>query len=164
MDLGGAILSLIVGLIVSYASARFYVGQTKADLIKEYANRLNERKWETYAKFGQLVDDLLRATESDNFDSDESKTTLRNKLHTISSELLLVGSDAVIRAYTLFEAHPGLDNLMEIILCMRTDLGYESKGVSKTSLKRLYVKAIPDASANTQENIHEQLDRRAGRR
>jgi H+/gluconate symporter-like permease len=91
------IVASIPAVVAAYFSARFYTRQAKADFQKEFENKLNERKWQTYTEFAGIVRQVLEASKKpqNKRQSDEFAT----KLMGFAGSLWIVGSDEVIHAF-----------------------------------------------------------------
>ena len=95
------LINILTAAVTSIFTAAFaYWGfwrQAKAELEKEYQKRFNEKKWNTYTEFTISLRKMLekaqaRESESLSFSIDES-------LMNLATELLLVGSDDVVKAF-----------------------------------------------------------------
>ena len=81
-----AITAGLAGVFGSWVHIR----RIKAELKKEYASRLNERKWEVYTKYAMWTSDRIsHLNEKDAY----------KEFSRISADLALVASDKVLKAH-----------------------------------------------------------------
>jgi hypothetical protein len=85
--------SIIVALATAFFSSRFYIFQAKADLEKElkkeFESRFNERKWEAYTGFANIVRETLQSSKDQKLR--QKLPQLTSRLYEFTSKLWLVG-------------------------------------------------------------------------
>jgi hypothetical protein len=145
------IVAALPGIITAYFGTRFYTRQAKADLQKEFENKLNERKWKTYTDFAEMVRYMIEAAK--NSQNTRVMDDFGSKLMGFAGSLWIVGSDEVIRAFNDWrkiqqgvngkapDPKEGLIKLFDIIVAMRRDLGYTG---SQTNARDLLATFIND--------------------
>ena len=144
MDWSSMVITILPGVIValttSYFSARFYSHRVRAELQKEFESRFNERKWEVYMQFAEIIRKLLENTKTNEDKAQKEFRRIIHDLYGFTSNLWLVGSDEVVSAFLEWqknsraaansrEAIAGLDplyKLADILIAMRKDLGYST--------------------------------------
>lgn len=141
--------SIILALATAFFTSRFYAHQMRAELQKEFESRFNERKWEVYTGFADIVREVIRSGKSDRLQRDLPK--LIDKLLQFTSGLWIVGSDEVVEAFTEWqrysrsvegkETNPleGLAKLTDILIEMRKDLGYKSSKIRSEDLLATFI-------------------------
>jgi hypothetical protein len=153
-----SLFGILAAIIAAFVSSALYARKTRADLQKEFANRANERKWETYSKFGKIISDVFIAAKNNRLDREMSKIT--QEMMSVVGSLWIVGSDKVIDAYTDWQSHSrrvtqgeesndshqNLVKLAQIVVEMRKDLGYRSDQAQAKDLISIYV---PDINENS---------------
>jgi hypothetical protein len=152
-DIATTILTSVVTSLVTALLA--YVGygrKMKADLQREYASRFNERKWEAYTGFADMLRQLFESTAKGKSDRVIPKIT--GRLYEFASELWIAGSDEVFDAFNRWlrecrapgEREPGstesLVSLAHVIVEMRKDLGYASTTITPKDLLTPFVTDI----------------------
>ena len=149
------LVSILGAFATSYFAFRFYAPRVKADLQKEFESRFNERKWETYIDFVDIMYEALESVKAGRIDRDMKKIV--RKLNAFVTRLLIVGSDEVVEALSewmrysrgageeeLSSTPEGLVKLMAIVIKMRKDLGYESSKVRPKDLLATFVTDIDE--------------------
>lgn len=136
----------------------------KADLEKEYQSRFNERKWELYVKFANIV---RRQIESIKLPKDKQPKELQNvikELYGFVGELWIIGNDNVVEAFNIWRRTSLGDNnstehaeklkplvdLMQIVIEMRRDLGYESSQIKPEDLLRTFINDLAEQTKQTE--------------
>jgi hypothetical protein len=142
------LISIITAGITAILAYFGFWRQAKAELMKEYQSRFNERKWNTYFKIIQsisIINEIKVLTLEEKF----FKTTINapdpQKIEELKikngelgsqlwDEVLLTGSQDVIMAYMDWEIEQAgkssvddnvLDRQLKLLNCMRVDLGME---------------------------------------
>lgn len=143
------IVSIIGAFTASYFSYRYYKPRLRADLQKEFESRFNERKWEAYTQFADILYEVLDASGTKKFNSELPKAIRR--MRKFLSQLWVVGSDEVMRAVSDWfiysnqdkeekeSTSEGLTKLMNILIMMRKDLGYSSSQIGPVDLLRTFI-------------------------
>lgn len=141
-------LKLVVPALIAFISsvfvARYSIAVTlKNELKKETESRFNERKWEVYTRFSDLIREVLLSTKAKN-DKDRLKkqADLGLELINITSELWLVASNKVLDAFVQYKQITTrqskdiqdplavMEIVLNIIIEMRRDLGYDRTDIS----------------------------------
>jgi hypothetical protein len=159
MNIENVILPLIVSIVgaftASYFSYRYYRPRLRADLQKEFESRFNQRKWEIYQEFANILYEVLDKSATKRFESELPKVI--KKLRKFLSQLWIIGSDDVVEAVSDWfiysnrekqsEDSPveGLEKLMTIIIEMRKDLGYSSSQIGPRDLLRTFITDLEEA-------------------
>jgi hypothetical protein len=143
------VVSIIGAFTASYFSYRYYKPRLRADLQKEFESRFNERKWEAYQQFADILYEVLDTTGTKKFNNELPKVIRR--LRKFLSQLWVVGSDDVMRTvsdwfmYSNKEPEEkdssveGLIKLMNILIMMRKDLGYSTSQIGPVDLLRTFI-------------------------
>lgn len=71
--------------------------QLQADMQKEYSSRFNERKWETYEHFANIISRLMKNVGNKQLQQKQSK--IIEELYDFTGKLWIVGGDNVIEAF-----------------------------------------------------------------
>ncbi len=66
-----SVFSVVIALITAVVGSFLYVRQAKQDLQREYEQRFNERRWESYTRFGDLFTKLLIDSKGKKVNADE---------------------------------------------------------------------------------------------
>lgn len=123
--------------------------QFQADLQKEFSSRFNERKWETYEHFADIIRRLMESVGNPRLKQKQPKIV--QELYGFTGNLWIIGGDNVIRAFNDWrksapneDANAGqqmemLILLMQIVIEMRKDLGYESSAILPEDLLRTFI-------------------------
>jgi hypothetical protein len=123
--------------------------QFQADLQKEFSSRFNERKWETYEHFANIIRRLMENVSNKHLKQNQSK--IIQELYGFTGNLWIIGGDNVIRAFNDWRrSAPSEDAdigqkmqmlilLMQIVIEMRKDLGYESSAILPEDLLRTFI-------------------------
>ncbi len=131
--------------------------QFQADLQKEFSSRFNERKWETYEHFSDIIRRLMEGVSNPRLKKDQAK--IIQELYGFTGKLWIIGGDNVIKAFNDWRktgVTEGSDSsqkiqililLMQIVIEMRKDLGYESSAVSSEDLLRTFINDFDQAMA-----------------
>jgi|GEM_PF-2494031 len=147
-----SLLSIILALATAFFTSRFYAHQMRAELQKEYESRFNERKWEVYTGFADIVRQVIRSGKSERLRRDLPK--LIDQLLQFTSGLWIVGSDEVVEAFTEWQRYSRsveqkeinslepLEKLTTILIEMRKDLGYKSSKISPKDLLATFITDI----------------------
>lgn len=142
----------LVALATAYFSSRFYAHRAKADLRKEFQSRFNERKWDTYTQFADIVRQVIESGKKDRVQRDLPKVIAR--LYGFTSSLWLVGSDEVVEAFLEWQRYSRsiedgkpkgiepLSKLTDILIEMRKDLGYDSSKLQSIDLLATFITDI----------------------
>lgn len=143
------IVSVIGAFTASYFSYRYYKPRLRAGLQKEFESRFNERKWEAYTQFSDILYEILDTSGTKKFNNELPKSIRR--LRKFLSQLWVVGSDDVMRAVSdwfVYSNHledvkentaEGLVKLMNILIMMRKDPGYSTSQVGPVDLLRTFI-------------------------
>ena len=139
------LVSVTSAIITSLLAARRYKLQIQADLQKEYESRFNERKWEIYIGFSDIIRKLMESTKAKNLDKNMPK--IISGLYEFTGKLWIVGSDDVVRSYNNWRAlsqkaeNAGSEekmkmmvDMMQIVIEMRKDLGYSNSKIGPEDL------------------------------
>jgi hypothetical protein len=120
--------------------------EIKADLQKEYDTRFNERRWETYLHFSKIIRKMMEATKAKKLE--EIMPEIVADLYQFSGELLLVGSNDVVKSFNKWRANSEPSNkeqqlemmrsMMGILIEMRKDLGYSAR-ISPDEFLRIFI-------------------------
>jgi hypothetical protein len=126
----GVIIDLLTtaatALITAYITFWVNWKKARADLENEFQRRFNDKKWEVYTEFTKF----LRHYSNRNFG--DSGNDSDDELGLLASQILLAGSDKVVRAFQLWResarVHGNSDEtarekLFHLVLEMRKDLG-----------------------------------------
>ncbi len=70
-------ISVIGAFTTAYFSYRYYKPRLRADLQKEFESRFNERKWEAYQQFADILYEVLDSTGTKKFDNELPKVIRR---------------------------------------------------------------------------------------
>lgn len=131
--------------------------QFQADLQKEYSSRFNERKWETYEHFADIIRRLMESIRNKRLQKKQPE--IMEELHSFTGKLWIVGGDNVIEAFNDWrKSAPSEDadtsdkmqllvKLMQIVIEMRKDLGYESSIITPEDLLRTFINDFDKAMA-----------------
>jgi len=139
------VVSILGSVLLSALGSFLYVRQARIDLVNEYEKRFNEKKWKTYLDFTTNVLKQLRLAATQDYDSESAADI---ELNSLTAELLLVGSDAVVIAYRQwrkFEQVNGqrdtetLNLLFRVVIEMRRDLGNSKTQVNLDHLLGMLV-------------------------
>jgi hypothetical protein len=130
------VAALVTGVLVAFATAfftsRFYVHRARADLEKEFQGRFNERRWDVYSQFAEILLDLIHSDRSQALDVQAA--AVGERLRAFIGRVWLVGSDDVIRGIiawrkssqgqtVMVRGTSGLVALANVLVAMRRDLG-----------------------------------------
>lgn len=158
-----ALITIVSSLILAYATARLQIYHAKADLQKEMDSRFNERRWEVYIAFADLIRQLwLTSQVTNERDKARAMATIYKQLHEISNKLWIIGSDDVIKAvaewmrYLRSSNAGGVDTfvlLNDIILAMRRDLGNRNTDVTYQDMFTAIINNIDTVFAENKEQI-----------
>lgn len=129
--------AILIALATAFFSSRFYAFQAKADLQKEFGVKFNEQRWQAYQEFTGIFTEILEGIRKKNLQNKTDK--LSSRMNDLSINLLLVGSDDVIKAFAHWKRYSHnvemgsetdktkvLPIMMQILIEMRKDLGYET--------------------------------------
>ena len=158
MDAATIFTSLLISIAgafaTSYFAYRFYSPKLKAELQKEYKSRFNERKWEAYTEFANIIYQVLDNNNEEDFEED--LPTYTSQLHEFLSKLWIVGSDEVVnsvnewlrysRKHSYDEQKTGesLVRLINIVIEMRKDLGYKESQIRPKDLLTTFITDVDD--------------------
>ena len=141
------IVSILGSVLLSAIGSFLYVRQAKIDLVNEYEKRFNEKKWKTYLEFATNVVKQVNAASTPEHNLVSAADM---ELDSLTAELLLVGSDAVVisyRQWRQFEQVNGkrdtetLYALFDVVIEMRKDLG---NSATKVNLEHLLGMLVPN--------------------
>ena len=85
--------SVIVPIIVSVISNQGLLRKTKIEIKNQFEKKYNEKRWETYSGFLILINSMFESPNA-------SIHLIETNLQKIGAELLLVGSQDTIEAYS----------------------------------------------------------------
>jgi len=141
-NISGLLASIIVAILTAFVTGFItfwgFWRQAKADLDKEYQSRFNTKKWEVYTEFTKLLHGFLT-----NNSADLAGTTQQQDEIVLASQLVLIGSDEVVRAFRDWressmaygKSHAvAKEKLFNLVAKMRNDLGIK---YSKLALEDL---------------------------
>lgn len=140
--------------------------QFQADLQKEFTSRFNERKWETYEHFADIIRRLMESVSNQRLKKEQSK--IIQELYGFTGNLWIIGGDHVIRAFNDWRKAGSNENtdssekmqllilLMQIVIEMRKDLGYESSVVQPEDLLRTFINDFDVAMARHNMNTEQE--------
>lgn len=135
-----SLFSILAGIIAAFVSSTFYAQRTKTDLQKEYDTKFNDRKWEAYTHFAQIVSDILLAVKQGKSDELEKFVA---QLYEFTRQLWIVGSKDVVEAFIEWrrygqsedrDSKEYLIQLGNIIIAMRKDLGYSTDNIKSAEI------------------------------
>ncbi|NWG35673.1 MAG: hypothetical protein HXY42_14680 [Chloroflexi bacterium] len=118
--------SLIPAAIGSYLAYHFSRRKGRDDLEIEFSSRFNDRKWEAYTEFAKFLHRYLGGRR------DESDDPFDDQLVPLASQILIAGSDEVVRSFRLWREaatvygdgdNAAREELYSLVLEMRRDLG-----------------------------------------
>ncbi len=165
----GAVSSLLVALVTYFLGVRqlrlqlqqqlrneieLISSRVRADLEREYQFRFNERKWSLYTEFSELIIGMLEFSKLPQKNQHTVQKDAIKKLRGFVARLWIVGDDRVVSAYNSWrrttspEADSGtdhlqsLDQLMQILIEMRKDLGNSTTEVTPRELLATIVNDI----------------------
>ena len=124
------ILPILIALVTSVLAIRRYRSQARIDLQKEFDSRFNEKKWEVYLDYIELIRGMFYREQ--NLEANSIKLS-DEEIMPLASQILLIGSDDVVKAFQHWQKlrkTKGLDHkatvevLFAVIMEMRKDLGY----------------------------------------
>lgn len=129
----------------------------EADLEREYQSRFNERKWEVYVNFSNILRDMLKSIRESPKKQAQQQAKLLKDLQDFVGDLWMIGNDDVVEAFntwrnTTFEEHVNdtqdkklqvLIDMMKIVIEMRKDLGYESSRIEPADLLKTFINDLP---------------------
>ena len=152
---------ILLSFITSIATAVFAYfllwRQAKADLMKEYETRFNEKKWDAYIrlirlfpKFEEnnynLYKNVLSPTPEAKIQFFNRDNEINDELNQIESEILLIGSDDVLYKFKKWRNHAHQfsyfdDGVMKLrtamINAMREDLGKSKSDIDYSRLEEI---------------------------
>jgi len=123
-------------------------------LQKEFESRFNERKWEIFTQFANILYQVIEGTRSDKTGRQMPKIIKR--MNEFISQLWIVGSDEVVDAvaeWLRYSRQPeeekdntfeSLAKLTSILIEMRKDLGYESSKIGPKELLATFIVDIDE--------------------
>lgn len=150
-------VTIITAFATALVTAAFtflgYWRKAKADLEKEYASRFNERKWEVYTGFADILHHVFQSAKTGRTNRDLPKHT--RKLEEFTSQLWIVGSDEVVEAFNEWlrecrraeeeiDSTESLIKVSKVLIEMRKDLGYKSSRISPKDVLTTFVKDIEE--------------------
>ncbi len=158
MDIKTLLLTLFISIVgafaTSYFAYRFYSPRLQADLQKEFKSRFNERKWDAYTKFANILYQLLESIRKG--DTDKKMPKYISQMNEFLSLLWVVGSDEVVNSvsewlrYSRMQSDvdekgaEGLVRLINIVIEMRKDLGNKESNLSPKDLLSTFVVDIDE--------------------
>ena len=89
------ILPILVAIIASVLVVRRSVFQARIDLQRDYDNRFNTRRWETYLSMVEIIREIFSKGQLHGDDS----VNLKNKIELLKTQILLIGSHKVVAAF-----------------------------------------------------------------
>lgn len=150
------IVAIVSGVVTGWAGSWFYSYRTKAELKKEFLSSFIERKWDTYEDFSNVIKNMMMDTK--NGALDQNLDDHIQDLLDFTGDLWIRGSDDVVKAVAdwkrmgqRIEENPEIqeedplsiiESLIEIIISMRKDLGYDSEKVDKKDLMQTFINDV----------------------
>jgi hypothetical protein len=136
-NFGGLLASIVVAGVTAGFTFFGFWRQAKADLDKEYQSRFNTKKWEVYTEFTKLLQGILNEKSVDLADVTQQPAEIA-----LASQLVLIGSDEVVRAFRDWretsiaygKSHTvAKEKLFNLVAKMRNDLGikYSKLGIEE---------------------------------
>lgn len=124
-------VSIVVPIVTAFATAVLaYFGfwrKAKAELEQEYLKIFNNKKWEVYTEFTKLLHNFSTGQLDDLPGQEQLSAEI-----TIASQLVLIGSDEVVRAFRDWRKTSMIygksqketkERLFTLVVKMRNDLG-----------------------------------------
>ena len=148
-------VSLVTGVVTVLVAVGSVLVSKHFDRQAEVRAHLRDRKTKTHEKIVGIVHDLSFGRKTR--DEPPNEHELVRKMAEIVRELMIWGSDDMIRAFHEFRmaslrqaagtARP-LDTLFaveDLLLAIRKDLGHKNKGITRGRILRLFVNDLPDS-------------------
>lgn len=143
-----------ISLVLAIFTARSYTNQTKAELQKEKDAAFNQKRWEVYSSFSDLIGNVI--TRGSNIKSEKSNESIGSDLFALTNDLWLVGSDGVIEAVAELFLYLRREEeqktvaemftyLYKILIEMRRDLGNTQ---TKIAPSHMFAPIITDIEAH----------------
>ena len=137
-NISGLLVNIATAVATGFVTSWVYWRQARADLDKEYQSRFNTKKWEVYTEFTKLLHSFLMSNSADLAGATQQQDEI-----VLASQLVLIGSDEVVRAFRDWressmaygKSHAvAKEKLFNLVAKMRNDLGIK---YSKLALEDL---------------------------
>ena len=137
-NIGGLLVNIATAVVTAGLTFLGFWRKAKAELEQEYLKRFNDKKWEVYTEFTKLLHSFLT-----NNSADLAGATRQQDEIVLASQLVLIGSDEVVRAFRDWressmaygKSHAvAKEKLFNLVAKMRNDLGIK---YSKLALEDL---------------------------
>lgn len=121
-----SLIAAVTALITAYITFLISWRKTRADLENEFQRRFIDKRWEVYTEFTKFIRHYTDRSRSDSDNNSDDELVL------LASQILLAGSDKVVKAFQLWRESAKVrgdsdettrDKLFKLILEMRRDLG-----------------------------------------
>ena len=136
-----ALISIVTALGTSILTHREIKRRAEVELRNQFASRYNEKRWEAYTKFTSLAREQIEAFRRQ--EANRMYTEVEESIKRLASDLFLIGSDDVVKIFRAWRNYSSVNgptdptsiqSLTELLIAMRSDLGYEETDLDLDSI------------------------------
>lgn len=131
---------LAVCVLTIIASALGYIIKRQHDKIQVIQNQISEKKYEVYNEIFGIFFDLMRQGKGYKLEGDKN---LPNRIIRIKKELLIYGTDDIIKQFTIWHTCcnsptplTNMKHYLKLFTLIRKDMGYKNTRIKEKEILR----------------------------